>query len=167
MRHTSAIMGWVRALPLVRQSRAQPRRTTTTRGERFPAECFDALLDVDNLPAWQRALRSAAVLKRDADDRPAVVEFVVDARVRTVRYRIRQTYLQQPRRIATEYLGGDFRDFGGEWRFEALPDGRTCGARSTHRPWRLRARPGPLGPRRRRVMRSALQDLKAHLERPA
>lgn len=132
-----------------------------------PQVCFEALLDAEGLPRWQRALRSAAVLERDADGRPAVVEFVVDARVRTVRYRIRQTYLQQPRRIVSEYLGGDFRDFGGEWRFEPLPAERTCVVLD------LRIDPGRFVPGPVRsligdaVMRSALQDLKIHLESPA
>jgi ribosome-associated toxin RatA of RatAB toxin-antitoxin module len=131
-----------------------------------PQACFDTLLDVENLPVWQRALRSATVLERDADGLPAIAEFVVDARVRTVRYRIRQTYLENPKRIVSEYLGGDFRDFGGEWRFEPLPEGRTCVVLN------LRIDPGRLVPGPVRaiigdaVMRSALQDLKTHLESP-
>lgn len=130
-----------------------------------PRTCFEALLDAEALPRWQRALRSATVLERDAAGRPAVVEFVVDARVRTVCYRIRQTYHDEPWRIASEYLGGDFRDFGGEWRFEPLPGERTCVVLD------LRIDPGRFVPGPVRsligdaVMRSALQDLKTHLER--
>jgi ribosome-associated toxin RatA of RatAB toxin-antitoxin module len=129
-----------------------------------PAQaCFDALLDVESLPRWQRALRSARVLERDAEGRAAVVEFEVDARVRTVRYRIRQKYFP-PRRIASEYLGGDFRDFGGEWRFEPLGPDRTRVELD------LRIDPGRFVPGPVRsliadaVMRRALGDLKAHLE---
>jgi ribosome-associated toxin RatA of RatAB toxin-antitoxin module len=129
-----------------------------------PQECFDALLDAEDLPRWQRALRSALVLERDDEGRPAIVEFEVDARVRTVRYRIRQCYFP-PHRIASEYLGGDFRDFGGEWRFAPIDDRRTKVTLD------LRIDPGRYVPRPIRaliadaVMTSALRDLKNHLER--
>jgi hypothetical protein len=61
------------------------------------------------------AVREARVLERDEHGRGLVVEYAVDARVKTVRYRLRQIY-DEPRRAAGEYLGGDFRDFAGEWR---------------------------------------------------
>jgi ribosome-associated toxin RatA of RatAB toxin-antitoxin module len=131
-----------------------------------PEACFAALLDVEGLPAWQRAVRSATVLARDAEGRPAEVEYVIDAKVRTVRYRIRQTFGDGPLRIASTYVGGDFRDFGGEWRFEPLAADRTNVLLD------LRIDPGRFVPGPIRgliadaVMRSALQDLKAHLERP-
>jgi ribosome-associated toxin RatA of RatAB toxin-antitoxin module len=129
-----------------------------------PRACYDALVDVDRLTSWQRALRSARVLQRYDDGLPEVLEFEVDARVRTVRYRIRQRYFP-PHRIASEYLGGDFRDFGGEWRFE--PAG---GGDRTLVQLDLSIDPGRFVPRPLRtliadaVMRRALADLKAHLE---
>lgn len=132
-----------------------------------PRQCFDALLDVERLPEWQGALRSARVLERDSDARPSVVEFEVDARVRRVRYRIRQTY-DEPRRIGSEYLGGDFRDFGGEWRFAEV-DGGT----RTRVELDLTIDPGRFVPGPVRsliadaVMRRALADLKVHVERVA
>jgi ribosome-associated toxin RatA of RatAB toxin-antitoxin module len=125
--------------------------------------CYAALLDAEQLPRWQRALRSARVLERDEQGRPAVLEYEVDARIKIVRYRIRQRYFP-PDRIASEYLGGDFRDFGGEWRFEAL------GADRTRVELDLAIDPGRLVPGPVRsliadaVMRRALGDLKAHLE---
>jgi ribosome-associated toxin RatA of RatAB toxin-antitoxin module len=128
-----------------------------------PQACFAALLDVERLPTWQRALRRAVVLDRDAEGRPSAVEFEVDARVRTVRYRIRQHY-EPPHRITSDYLGGDFRDFGGEWRFTRLATSRT------HVALDLRIDPGRLvpGPVRaliaQAVMRAALDDLKGYVE---
>lgn len=129
-----------------------------------PQECFDALTDYDRLPEWQGAVRAARVLERDEQGRGAVVEYEIDARFKTVRYRLRQVY-DEPRRVASEYLDGDFRDFGGEWRFEARPDG------GTHAELDLQIDPGRLvpGPLRRAiadaVMRRALRDLKARVER--
>ncbi|HEV2059238.1 MAG TPA: SRPBCC family protein [Solirubrobacteraceae bacterium] len=129
-----------------------------------PQACFDALTDFERLPEWQGAVRDVEVLERDACGRGSIVEYVVDARVRTVRYRLRQVY-DEPRRLASEYLGGDFRDFCGEWRFEPLDGGRR-----TRVELDLQIDPGRFVPRVVRtaisdaVMRRALSDLKAHLE---
>jgi ribosome-associated toxin RatA of RatAB toxin-antitoxin module len=129
-----------------------------------PQACFDALTDFEHLPEWQRAVRAVRVLERDAEGRGSVVEYEIDARVKVVRYRLRQRY-EEPYRVGCEYLGGDFRDFSGEWRFAPLDDGRR-----THAELDLRIDPGRFvpGPIRRAisdaVMRRALQDLKAHVE---
>jgi ribosome-associated toxin RatA of RatAB toxin-antitoxin module len=128
-----------------------------------PQACFDALTDVERLPEWQSAVCEAEVIERDAEGRAAVVEYVVDARFKKVRYRLRQTY-DPPRLVRSEYLGGDFRDFAGEWRFLDLPPDRTKVELD------LRIDPGRLvpGPLRAAisdaVMRRALRDLKAYVE---
>ena len=128
-----------------------------------PQECFDALTDYERLPEWQGAVRAARVLERDHQGRGSVVEYEVDARVKTVRYRLRQVY-DEPYRVGSEYLGGDFRDFGGEWRFRAVDGDRT------HAELDLRIDPGRFVPGPLRgviadaVMRRALRDLKRHLE---
>ncbi len=125
--------------------------------------CFDALTDFERLPEWQGAVKHVSVLERDDEGRGTVVEYVVDAGVKTVRYRLRQIY-EPPHRLASEYLGGDFRDFSGEWRFHPLTADRTRVELD------LRIDPGRLvpGPLRRliadAVMRRALHDLKRHLE---
>jgi ribosome-associated toxin RatA of RatAB toxin-antitoxin module len=129
-----------------------------------PQACFDALTDYERLPEWQGAVKDAQVLERDEQGRGSVVAYEVDARFKTVRYRLRQVY-DEPRRLASEYLGGDFRDFAGEWRFEPRTDG------GTHAELDLRIDPGRLvpGPLRSAiadaVMRRAPSDLKRHLER--
>jgi ribosome-associated toxin RatA of RatAB toxin-antitoxin module len=128
-----------------------------------PQQCFDLLTDYERLPEWQGAVRSASILERDEQGRGAVVEYEVDARVKTVRYRLRQVY-DEPERLASEYLGGDFRDFSGEWRFVPLEDGRTRAELD------LQIDPGRFVPAPVRsviadaVMRRALRDLKTHLE---
>src|SRR5919202_178109 len=63
-----------------------------------PEDCYAALTDFDHLPDWQGAVREARVLERDADGRGSVVEYVVDAKVKTVRYRLRQVH-QPPGRL--------------------------------------------------------------------
>jgi ribosome-associated toxin RatA of RatAB toxin-antitoxin module len=128
-----------------------------------PQACFDALTDFERLPEWQGAVRDVRVLERDERGRGSVVEYEVDARIKTVRYRLRQIY-DEPRRLASEYLGGDFRDFCGEWRFVSAGRGRTRAELD------LRIDPGRLVPGLLRgiiadaVMRRALSDLRAHLE---
>jgi ribosome-associated toxin RatA of RatAB toxin-antitoxin module len=122
------------------------------------------LTDFERLPEWQGAVRGVRVLARDERGRGSVVEYEVDARVKTVRYRLRQIY-DEPRRLASEYLGGDFRDFCGEWRFEPVGDSHTRAELD------LRIDPGRLVPGLLRgviadaVMRRALRDLKTRLER--
>ena len=129
-----------------------------------PERCYALLTDYERLPSWQGAVRAARVLERDAQGRGSVVEYEVDAKVKTVRYRLRQVY-DEPRRLASEYLGGDFRDFSGEWRFAPAGDGRT------HAELDLRIDPGRFvpGPVRRAigdaVMKRALSDLKREAER--
>jgi ribosome-associated toxin RatA of RatAB toxin-antitoxin module len=133
-----------------------------------PVACFEALADVRRLPDWQRAVCDVRVLEHDADGRAAVVEYEVDARVRRVRYRLRQLY-DPPRLVRSEYLGGDFRNFAGEWRFTAVPgsDARTRVELD------LAIDPGRFVPGALRgiisdaVMGRALRDLKRYVERSA
>jgi ribosome-associated toxin RatA of RatAB toxin-antitoxin module len=133
-----------------------------------PETCFDTLADVGRLPEWQRAVCDVEILERGADGRPTVVEYVVDARVKRVRYRLRQFY-EPPRVVRSEYLGGDFRDFSGEWRFLPL-NGR---ADATRVELDLDIDPGRFVPGPVRglisdaVMGRALRDLKTHVERTA
>ena len=129
-----------------------------------PQACFDALTDYERLPQWQGAVKQVDVLERDERGRGSVVEYVVDAKLRTVRYTLRQIY-DEPHRVGSEYLGGDFRDFGGEWRFLPIGDGRTRAELD------LRIDPGRFVPAIVRtaiadaVMRRAVRDLKTYVER--
>ena len=128
-----------------------------------PQECFDALIDFERLPEWQGAVKEVRVLERDDQGRGTVVEYLIDAKLKSVRYRLRQVY-DEPHRLDSEYLGGDFRDFSGGWRFLPNDDG------GTHVELDLQIDPGRFVPGplrsaiRDAVMRRALRDLKQHLE---
>ncbi|MBI5105160.1 MAG: SRPBCC family protein [Solirubrobacterales bacterium] len=128
-----------------------------------PEACFAALTDYERLPEWQGAVKSARILERDAEGRGALVAYEVDAKVKVVRYTLRQVY-DEPHRLGSEYVEGDFRDFGGEWRFAALPGGRTRAQLD------LRIDPGRLVPGPVRaliadaVMRRAMSDLQSYVE---
>jgi hypothetical protein len=60
------------------------------------------------------------VLERDAEGRGTVVEYEVDARFNTVRYRLRQIY-DEPRRLASEYLGGNEMQWQGSASAPSAP----------------------------------------------
>jgi len=133
--------------------------------EATPEQCFHALTDYERLPEWQGAVEDVVVHERDEEGRGTVVEYVIDAKVKTVRYRLRQVY-DAPYRVGSEYLGGDFRDFAGEWRFTRSGPG-------TYAELDLRIDPGSFvpGPLRRlirdAVMKRALGDLKRRVESAA
>lgn len=131
-----------------------------------PEACFAALTDYERLPGWQGAVKAVRVLERDEQGRGTVVEYEVDVKVKTVRYKLRQVY-DEPRRLGSEYLGGDFRKFSGEWRFEDLGDGRTRVELDLDiDPGRFV--PGPVRSAIREfVMTRALRDLKTHVEAAA
>jgi ribosome-associated toxin RatA of RatAB toxin-antitoxin module len=129
-----------------------------------PERCYALMTDYERIPSWQGAVRSIRVLERDEQGRGSVLEYEIDAKVRVVRYRLRQIY-DEPDRLSSEYLGGDFRDFAGEWRF--LP----AGERGTRVELDLRIDPGRFVPGPLRgaisdaVMKRALRDLKRHAEK--
>jgi len=128
-----------------------------------PQVCFDVLTDYETVAEWQGPVKRCTVLERDAAGRGEVVEYEVDAKVRTISYRLRQCY-DEPRRIDSEYLEGDVRDLDGHWTFE--PDGGDA----TLVTFSLRIDPGRFvpGPVRRmlaeRVMGRAVEDLRRRAE---
>src|SRR4051794_37915389 len=128
-----------------------------------PEACFAALTDYDSMPQWQRALRSVRVLEREAG--ADVVEFEVDAKVRSFRYRLRCRY-DEPHRIDSTYLEGPFRDFAARWRFEPLG----AGAERTRAVVEVRLDPGRFVPRpvarlvEDALLGRAVEDLKRRVE---
>jgi ribosome-associated toxin RatA of RatAB toxin-antitoxin module len=90
-----------------------------------PQACFDALTDYERLPEWQRAVKAARVVERGDDH--DVVEYEVDAKLTTLKYRLKQCY-EEPSLIDSEYVDGAFRSMSGRWTFEPRPGGRTLAA---------------------------------------
>jgi len=129
-----------------------------------PQDCFDALLEYESFPEWQRAVKSVEVVKRDRAGRGRDVEFEIDAKVRTIHYRLRYSY-EAPHRIGWEYLGGDVKDVDGEMVLEDRGDGTTLATYS------LALDPGVWlpGPLQKvlndQVMKGSVEDLKRRVER--
>lgn len=86
--------------------------------------CFDIAADIEGAPAWQGSLRDVEVLSRDADGRPEMVDTVNDAKVKTVKSRLRFSY-DEPTRIKWVQEKGDTKAVTGWWDLEDLGDGRT------------------------------------------
>ena len=110
---------------------------------------------------WSSNVESVREL---GDDR---VEFLVDAKVRKVRY-VLQYFFDEPSRVIwthpPEYVEGDIRSVEGEYRFEEVEPGLT---RMTYR---LTMDPGAFlpGPIKKVlvnvVMKGSVEDLKRHVE---
>ena len=85
---------------------------------------FEIAADIDNAPEWQGSLKDVEVLERDADKRAEVVETKSDAKVKTVKARLRFSY-EEPTRITWVQEKGDTKSLTGWWDLEDLGDGRT------------------------------------------
>jgi uncharacterized membrane protein len=125
--------------------------------------CFAALLEYETFPEWQRAVKSVEVLSRDGEGRGHNVEFVIDAKVKRVRYVLAYSY-EPPGWVGWEYVEGDVKDVSGEFVLEQVDDGVT---RATYRltldagVWL----PGPVQKvLRDQVMKGAVEDLKRYVE---
>ena len=128
-----------------------------------PQECFDALVDYQTFPDWQRAVKSVEVVTTDREGRGKAVSFEIDAKVKTIRYTLRYSY-EPPHRIAWDYVEGDVKDVDGEMVFEDLGDGTTLATYS------LALDPGVWmpGPLQKvlndQVMKGSVEDLKRRVE---
>lgn len=127
-------------------------------------DCFDVLTDYERIPEWQGPVKRCDVIERDDHGRGTLVEYAIDARLRTVTYKLRHRY-DEPHAITSSYAGGDFRAMDGEYLLDERSD-----AGATSVTFRLRIVPGFLVPRRvasmleEQVMRRALEDLRRHVE---
>ena len=144
------------------------------RGERTveidaPVErCYAIAADIENAPEWQGSLRDVEVLERDSERRPLVVETESDAKVKSVRARLRFSY-DPSEHIRWVQEKGDTKSLTGSWHLEDLGGGRT---RATYA---LAIDPGRMlgmllrGPAEGKVrdflLAGAAEGLKAHAER--
>src|SRR3954469_20045243 len=86
--------------------------------------CFAIAADIENAPDWQGSLKDVEVLERDADRRAELVETASDAKVETVKARLRFSY-EEPTGITWVQEKGDTKSLNGWWDFEDLGEGRT------------------------------------------
>jgi uncharacterized membrane protein len=85
---------------------------------------FAIAADLERAPEWQGSLVDVEVLDRDGERRPTSVDTESDAKVRTIRSRLRYRY-EPSSAITWEQESGDVKALRGWWRFEDLGGGRT------------------------------------------
>jgi ribosome-associated toxin RatA of RatAB toxin-antitoxin module len=83
--------------------------------------CYAIAADIERAPTWQAALQDVDVVARDGDGRASSVDAEFDARVRTIRARLRFSY-REHERIDWKQERGDVKALNGWWRFEELGD---------------------------------------------
>jgi uncharacterized membrane protein len=86
--------------------------------------CFEIAADIAGAVEWQGSLKDVEVLERDADKRALVAETESDAKVKTVKARLRFSY-EEPTAIRWVQEKGETKSLTGSWRFEDLGEGRT------------------------------------------
>ena len=86
--------------------------------------CFEIAADIDNAPEWQGSLKDVEVLRRDDDGRAELVETESDAKVKTVKARLRFSY-EEPTGIRWVQEKGETKSLEGWWKLEDLGNDRT------------------------------------------
>jgi uncharacterized membrane protein len=97
---------------------ADVQQSFTTIIEAPLALCYAAIGDFETYPAWSSPITSITVLDRHPDGQARRVEFVVDMKLRTVRYVLEYTW-HPPDRLTWKMVEGDLADIEGSYVFEA------------------------------------------------
>ncbi len=85
---------------------------------------FAVAADLDRAPDWQGSLTKVTVRERDADGRALVIDCENDAKVKTVKSRLRFSY-DEPTGMTWVQEQGDTKSLRGSWALEDLGGGRT------------------------------------------
>ena len=87
-------------------------------------EIWDVVVDIESAPEWQNGLNDVDVLERDDEGRCLVAETESDAKVKTVKARMRFTY-EEPHLVEWRQEKGDVKSLVGAWELEEIADDRT------------------------------------------
>jgi carbon monoxide dehydrogenase subunit G len=80
--------------------------------------------DISTIVDWQGGVQSIEILERDGDGRPVLCEIVSDAKVKSIKTRVRFTH-QPPTRLSWIQEKGDVKALTGFWALDDLGEGRT------------------------------------------
>lgn len=87
-------------------------------------DCFTAIVDFERYPEWSGQVTRARILEYDAEGVGRIVEFFIDARVKTIRYVLEYAY-RKPSQLTWKSIDGDVESIEGIYRFRKLDPGRT------------------------------------------
>jgi len=87
-------------------------------------EVWDVVVDIETAPEWQDGFEDVEVIERDDEGRVLVAETESDAKVKTVKNRLRFSY-EEPNLVEWRQEKGDLKSLVGAWELEDLGDGRT------------------------------------------
>jgi hypothetical protein len=88
---------------------------------------WEVISDVEHAVNWQAGIKSLVALERDDEGRPTLADTETDARLRTLRIRVRFAY-EAPSKLSWQQTKGDLKSLSGSWELNDLGNGRT-GAR--------------------------------------
>ena len=126
-------------------------------------EIFEVATDFASYPEWNANIKKVKVKETDDEDRPSLVWFEVDAKVKTVRYTLEYDYTDAPQGFSWDLVDGDVKELTGGYFFDEFED-------VTDVSYELAIDPGfPLPGMLKRqaekqIMKGALADLKKRVE---
>ncbi|HXY43245.1 MAG TPA: SRPBCC family protein [Acidimicrobiales bacterium] len=133
--------------------------------EASPAQCFEAVADIERYPEWVADLKEVHVLERDDQGRPVVVAFRAAAFGRSTNYTLVYDYSKAPEQFGWVQRSGDLTDrLDGFYRFVEAPGG---GTEITYQLVAELRVPLPGFIKRRaegNILHAAIRDLKARVE---
>jgi ribosome-associated toxin RatA of RatAB toxin-antitoxin module len=146
------------------------RGEQSTEIDASPEAVFAIASDLERYPEWQNFLQRVSATERDAEGRATLVDAEADAKVTSLKLKLRATR-DEPRRVAWRAEGGDVKALNGAFDLAEAGPGRT---RAT---FGLEVDPGfklglllkgPVADRLRdRVLSGMLDGLKRRAERGA
>ncbi|WP_320671238.1 type II toxin-antitoxin system RatA family toxin [Patulibacter defluvii] len=80
--------------------------------------------DISTIVEWQGGVQSIEILERDGEGRPVLCEIVSDAKVKSIKTRVRFTH-EPPHRLSWVQEKGDVKALTGFWGLDDLGGGRT------------------------------------------
>ena len=87
--------------------------------------CYAIAADVDRIHEWQDGVVAVEVLERDDEGRVHLAEIVNDAKIRTVKVRVRFSY-DAPNGLSWKQEKGDLKSLRGSWSFSSSGDVTTA-----------------------------------------
>jgi carbon monoxide dehydrogenase subunit G len=130
-------------------------------------QVWKVVADVESAPDWQGGMKDVEALEHDDQGRPTLCETSADAKVTTIKTKVRFTY-EEPTKLSWTQVKGDLKSMDGSWELEDLGDGRTRATYAlggdTGRMLGMVIR-GPVEDQLRKFLVEARADeLKAHVE---